>query len=76
MFGVSQFTALINPPQGAILAVGAARPVPTERDGRVVFGQQMTLTLGCDHRAIDGATAGRFLSDLRTRLEQPQTLLG
>ncbi len=76
MFGVSRFTAIINPPQGAILAVGSARPVPTERDGRIVFGQQMTLTLGCDHRAIDGAMAGRFLSTLRDHLEQPESLLG
>lgn len=76
MFGVSRFTAIINPPQGAILAIGAARSVPTERDGRVAFGQQMTLTLGCDHRAIDGAMAGRFLATLRDRLENPETLLG
>lgn len=76
MFGVSRFTAIINPPQGAILAVGAAREVPTQRDGRIVFGQQLCLTLGCDHRAIDGAAAGRFLATLRGYLEQPQSLLG
>lgn len=76
MFGVSRFTAIINPPQGAILAVGAARPVPTERDGRMVFGQQLTLTLGCDHRAIDGAMAGRFLATVRDLIEQPRLLLG
>ncbi|MFK8017174.1 MAG: 2-oxo acid dehydrogenase subunit E2 [Gammaproteobacteria bacterium] len=75
MYGVSRFTALINPPQGAILAVGAARSVPIQRDGELVFAQQLSLTLGCDHRAIDGATGGAFLKDLGARLENPTTLL-
>ena len=75
MFGVSRFTALINPPQGAILSVGAARPVPTERDGNIVFASQMAITLGCDHRAIDGATGGAFLKDLARRLENPDELI-
>jgi pyruvate dehydrogenase E2 component (dihydrolipoamide acetyltransferase) len=72
MFGVQQFTAVINPPEAAILAVGAAlaEPVVTE-DGAVEVHQRMRLTLSIDHRALDGATGARFLQQLKTALEHP-----
>jgi pyruvate dehydrogenase E2 component (dihydrolipoamide acetyltransferase) len=75
MFGVDRFDALINPPQCAILAVGAAkiRPVATETCGWRV-ATLMTATLSCDHRAIDGVTGAKFLAALRRRLEAPQYL--
>ena len=75
MFPVSQFAAVVNPPQAAILAVGTVRDVPVVRDGRIVPGKQMTVTLSCDHRIVDGALAGRFLRELVPRLEQPLALL-
>jgi pyruvate dehydrogenase E2 component (dihydrolipoamide acetyltransferase) len=72
MFGVQQFTAVINPPEAAILAVGAAlaEPVVTE-DGAVEVHRRMRLTLSIDHRALDGATGARFLGRLKTALEHP-----
>jgi pyruvate dehydrogenase E2 component (dihydrolipoamide acetyltransferase) len=72
MFGVEQFTAVINPPEAAILAVGAAlaEPVATE-DGQVVVHRRMRLTLSIDHRALDGATGARFLGRLKDLLEHP-----
>jgi pyruvate dehydrogenase E2 component (dihydrolipoamide acetyltransferase) len=75
MFGVSEFAAIINPPQAAILAVGAIRDVPVVREGRVVPGRVMTATLSCDHRVIDGVLAGRFLRELRTLVENPLALV-
>ncbi len=73
MFGVSQFTAIINPPQGAILSVGAGRRMAVEQDdGGVGFSTRMNLTLGCDHRAIDGAMGAAFLATLKQHLEHPQ----
>ncbi len=75
MYGVEQFYAIINPPQGAILAVGAARRVPIEANGGGVgFGARVWLSLSCDHRAIDGALGGRFLAALRDLIESPQRL--
>jgi pyruvate dehydrogenase E2 component (dihydrolipoamide acetyltransferase) len=75
MFGVEQFDAIINPPQGAILAIGAARRQPVEADGGGVgFGTLVWLSLSCDHRAIDGALGGRFLAALRELIESPQRL--
>jgi len=71
MFGVTHFTAVINPPQAAILAVGAAKPQPVVRDGEVRPGVTMALTLSIDHRVLDGATGAAFLADLKTLLEQP-----
>ena len=61
---VSHFAAVVNPPQAAILAVGTVRAVPVVRDGEVVPGHVMTVTLSCDHRIVDGALAGRFLREL------------
>jgi len=74
MFGVEQFDAIINPPQGAILAIGAARRQPVERDGGIGFGSFAWLSVSCDHRAIDGALGGRFLAALCELLESPQRL--
>src|SRR5262249_22496220 len=61
MFGIKQFTAVINPPQGAIMAVGAGEDRAVVKDGKVVAANVMTVTLSCDHRVIDGATGARFL---------------
>jgi pyruvate dehydrogenase E2 component (dihydrolipoamide acetyltransferase) len=75
MFPVSDFAAVINPPQAAILAVGTIRDAATVREGRVVAGRMMTVTLSCDHRIIDGVLAGRFLRELKALLERPLALL-
>jgi pyruvate dehydrogenase E2 component (dihydrolipoamide acetyltransferase) len=72
MFGIEQFTAVINPPEAAILAVGAAVPEPlVTADGQVEVRQVLRLTLSIDHRAVDGATGARFLAQLKDVLEQP-----
>lgn len=73
-FGVEQFDAIINPPQGAILAVGAARPEPIDDDGAIRIVPVMHLSLSCDHRAIDGADAARFMKALAALIEAPQLL--
>ena len=75
MFGVEHFTAIINPPNSAILAVGGAVQKPVVRDGEVVVGHEMQMTMSSDHRVIDGAMAARFLADVREALENPATLL-
>jgi len=75
MLPVTDFAAVINPPQAAILAVGAIREVPVVRAGRVVPGRVMTVTVSCDHRIIDGVLAGRFLRELKTLLENPLALV-
>jgi pyruvate dehydrogenase E2 component (dihydrolipoamide acetyltransferase) len=74
MFGIKSFTAVINPPQAAILAVGSLDQVPVVRDGEVVVRSVMTLTLSCDHRILYGADAAQFLSRIRERLENPLSL--
>ncbi|MFN3470021.1 MAG: 2-oxo acid dehydrogenase subunit E2, partial [Novosphingobium sp.] len=73
-FGVEQFDAIINPPQGAILAVGTARPEPIGDDGAIRIVPVLNLSLSCDHRAIDGADAGRFMAALARLIEQPELL--
>jgi len=75
MFGVDHFTAIINPPEAAILAVGAARQEPVVRDGRLAAGTTMKVTLSIDHRVLDGATAAAFLQDLVGMLERPLRIL-
>jgi pyruvate dehydrogenase E2 component (dihydrolipoamide acetyltransferase) len=75
MFPVSHFAAVVNPPQAAILAVGTIRAVPVVRDDKVVPGHLMTVTLSCDHRAVDGVIAGRFLEALKPLIEQPIALI-
>ena len=75
MYGIEEFTAIINPPNACILAIGAIRDTPVVRNGAIAPGQRMKLTLSCDHRAVDGATGARFLATLRQYLEEPLTLL-
>jgi pyruvate dehydrogenase E2 component (dihydrolipoamide acetyltransferase) len=75
MYPVSQFAAVVNPPHAGILAVGAIRATPVVRGKQVVAGQMMAVTLSCDHRVVDGVIAGRFLEALKSRLEEPRTLL-
>jgi pyruvate dehydrogenase E2 component (dihydrolipoamide acetyltransferase) len=75
MFDVDSFTAVINPPESAILAVGSITPTPVVVDGQVVVRDRMKVTLSSDHRAIDGATAARFLQEVRQLLEEPFGLL-
>jgi pyruvate dehydrogenase E2 component (dihydrolipoamide acetyltransferase) len=71
MFGIDHFTAVLNPPQAAILAVGAAKPEPVVRDGQLSISTLMSLTLTLDHRVLDGAMAAGFLADLAELLEHP-----
>ncbi|HEX8685373.1 MAG TPA: dihydrolipoamide acetyltransferase family protein, partial [Pyrinomonadaceae bacterium] len=75
MFGIDEFTALINPPEACILAVGAVTPRPVVRDGEVVVRQLMRVTLSCDHRVVDGATGAKFLQTLKKILENPLYLI-
>jgi pyruvate dehydrogenase E2 component (dihydrolipoamide acetyltransferase) len=74
MFGVTEFVAVINPPQAAILAVGALRDAPVVHEGAVVPGKLMNVTLACDHRILYGADAAKFLARVRELLEQPLAL--
>ena len=75
MFDVAEFSAIINPPEGAILAVGSVRRVPVVEDAGLGVGRRMMLTLSCDHRVMDGAMGARFLQDLKRLLEAPLRLL-
>jgi pyruvate dehydrogenase E2 component (dihydrolipoamide acetyltransferase) len=75
MFGIEQFIAVLNPPQAAILAVGATVEMPVARDGEVVIRPMLTLTLTCDHRAIDGADGADFLRTVKELLEEPALAL-
>ena len=71
MFGIEEFTAIVNPPDACILAVGAIREVPVVKNGMVVPGHTMKLTLSCDHRVVDGASGSAFLQTLKAMLEEP-----
>ena len=75
MFGVDEFTAIINPPEAAILAVGAIKEVPVVEAGRIVPGKVMRMTLSVDHRVFYGATAAQFMAELKRLIENPVTLL-
>ena len=75
MFGVEDFVAIINPPEGAILAVGSIMEKPVVKNGQIIIGHTMKVTLSSDHRIIDGAVAARFLQDLTTLLENPVTMM-
>ena len=75
MFGIDEFTAVINPPEGAILAVGAMTPKPVVRDNEIVIRQIMRVTMSCDHRVIDGATGAKFLQTFKKILENPLYLV-
>ena len=75
MFGIDEFTAVINPPEGAILAVGAMSAKPVVRDNQIVVRQMMRVTMSCDHRVIDGATGAKFLQTFKKILENPLYLV-
>lgn len=75
MFGIETFTSIINQPNSAILSVGAIVEKPVVKNGQIVVGSTMKLSLACDHRVVDGATGAQFLQTLKTHLEQPLTLL-
>jgi pyruvate dehydrogenase E2 component (dihydrolipoamide acetyltransferase) len=75
MFDVADFSAIINPPEGAILAVGSVRKVPVVTDEGLGVGRRVALTLSCDHRVMDGAMGARFLQDVKRLLEEPLRLL-
>ncbi len=71
MFGIDEFTAVINPPEGAILAIGAMAPKPVVRDAQIVVRHTMRVTMSCDHRVIDGATGAQFLQTFKQLMENP-----
>ena len=71
MFGIDEFTAVINPPEAAILAVGAMTPKPVVRDGEIEIRQMMRVTMSCDHRVVDGAVGAQFLQTFKQILENP-----
>lgn len=75
MFGIKEFTAIINPPEAGILAVGGAAPTPVVRNGEIVVRSIMHVTMSCDHRVIDGATGAKFLQTFKQMLEQPALML-
>jgi pyruvate dehydrogenase E2 component (dihydrolipoamide acetyltransferase) len=75
MFGIDEFTAIINPPDACILAIGAIQQVPVVKNGSVVPGNIMKVTLSCDHRVVDGATGAAFLQTLQKLLEEPLRML-
>jgi len=75
MFGIKEFTAIINPPEAGILAVGGAQEMPVVRNGEVVVRSIMNVTMSCDHRVIDGATGAKFLQTFKQNLEQPAMML-
>lgn len=76
MFGIEEFTAIINPPDSCIMAVGAIRQVPVVKNGQVVPGNRMKVTLSCDHRVVDGAVGSAFLNTFKTYMENPVVMLG
>ncbi len=75
MFGIDEFTAIINPPDACILAVGGISQVPVVKNGQIVVGNVMKVTLSCDHRVVDGATGAAFLQTLKSLLEEPLRML-
>ncbi|MEP6947304.1 MAG: pyruvate dehydrogenase complex dihydrolipoamide acetyltransferase [Acidobacteriota bacterium] len=75
MFGIKEFTAIINPPEAGILAIGGAAPTAVVRDGEIVIRNIMNVTMSCDHRVIDGATGAKFLQTFKQMLEQPAMML-
>ncbi len=75
MMGIKEFTAIINPPEGAIIAVGGANATPVVRDGEIVVRSMMHVTMSCDHRVIDGATGAKFLQTFKQMLESPAMML-
>jgi len=76
MFGIDEFTAIVNPPDACILAVGGIQQVPMVKNGEIVPGNIMKVTLSCDHRVVDGAVGSAFLNSFKNYLENPVLLLG
>ncbi|MEO6884023.1 MAG: pyruvate dehydrogenase complex dihydrolipoamide acetyltransferase [Bacteroidia bacterium] len=76
MFGIDEFTAIINPPDACILAVGGIKEIPVVKNGQIIPGNVMKMTLSCDHRVVDGAMGAAFLQTLKLLLENPVLLLG
>jgi pyruvate dehydrogenase E2 component (dihydrolipoamide acetyltransferase) len=76
MFGIDEFTAIINPPDACILAVGGIKQTPVVKNGQIIPGNIMKVTLSCDHRVVDGATGAAFLQTLKHNLENPVLMLG
>jgi pyruvate dehydrogenase E2 component (dihydrolipoamide acetyltransferase) len=75
MFGIEEFTAIINPPDACIMAVGGIRSIPVVVNGEVKAGHRMKVTLSCDHRVVDGATGAKFLADFKAMLEEPVRMI-
>jgi len=75
MFGIDQFTAIINPPDACILAIGGISQEPVVKNGAIVPGNIMKVTLSCDHRVVDGATGSAFLQTLKSLLEEPLRMM-
>jgi pyruvate dehydrogenase E2 component (dihydrolipoamide acetyltransferase) len=75
MFGIDQFTAIINPPEAGILAIGGVEEKPVVIDGQLEIRQRMRVTMSCDHRVIDGATGAKFLQTLKGFVENPLSLV-
>jgi len=75
MFGIQEFTSIINQPNSSILSVGAIEQKPVVKDGLIVVGNTMKVTLACDHRTVDGATGAQFLQTVRSYIENPVTML-
>jgi pyruvate dehydrogenase E2 component (dihydrolipoamide acetyltransferase) len=75
MFGIQSFTSIINQPNSAILSVGAILEKPVVKNGQIVVGNTMTVTLACDHRTVDGATGAQFLQTFKAFMENPVTML-
>jgi pyruvate dehydrogenase E2 component (dihydrolipoamide acetyltransferase) len=76
MFGIEEFTAIINPPDACILAVGGIKQTPVVKNGQIVPGNVMKVTLSCDHRVVDGALGAAFLQTLKHNIENPILMLG
>ena len=74
MFGITEFTSIINQPNSAILSVGAIVQKPVVKNGQIAVGNTMNITLACDHRTVDGATGAKFLQTLRQYIENPVTM--
>ncbi len=75
MFGISEFTSIINQPNSAIMSVGAIVQKPIVKNGEIVVGNTMKVTLACDHRTVDGATGAAFLQTFKNYIENPVTML-
>jgi pyruvate dehydrogenase E2 component (dihydrolipoamide acetyltransferase) len=75
MFGIKDFTAVINPPHATILAVGGGEQRPVVKNGALAIATVMSITLSCDHRAVDGALGAQLISEIKTILEHPMSML-